>query len=348
MNNKVVRRRRRSISVIAVAVFVFLAALLSIIIVSCTSKIVAADAKGTELKLSVSWTATQYTNDNYAELTVTLNLEHNGNLKVSSREKNTLKVGDETVEFKTKSIRENTETLKTEKLYTYTFKVYRVPGTTADIPVEALWNFNGTFNGSKLETVTLSDTITLDNFTVNMKSPVITEDPNSTGPDETTEPPETPGPDETTEPTETTAPPETTEPPETTTTTPIPQPVELPEYPVNSELYFVSNTGTKYLKMRANCFIVETGEKDENGNRLATVTVELYFDYYSLDMSKREDCTLIVGNDKINFDIPSIRDFTVQQHTMGIAKHETKALVGDKIEIYAKIPFIGIRRCRNQ
>ena len=322
------RGRKKGVSPISVAVLALIAAIVVIIIVSLVSLIVSAESKGDVLKLSIEWTAEQNSSDDHAKLTVNLYVNFD-DMNVTARKNNTLTVNGQTKTFDSGNIRGSSSKTQKKLLTTQEFEVLRKPGESVNYKVEATWNFNGKTPSGMLETIDFYEIITLDNYSVKMSTPPTvdqTASPDETTPEETTKSPET----------ETTAPP-VVQP--VVTEPPIVNP-ELPENAVYKTKEISSISGSKFLNTVANCTVVENGKTDKYGNRLATVTVKLTFEYYSLYMSKREDCVLQVGDKVLNFEIPAINENVPAQHRMVVAELSTDVRVGTKLKIYARIPLV--------
>lgn len=326
-NYTVPKGRKKGVSPIAIAVIVLIVALIAIVIVSFVSSLVSAESKGDVLELSVEWTAEQHGDDDYAKLTVKLYVNFD-DMNVTSRKDNTLSVNGKTVTFESGSISgSSTKTMK-KLLTTQEFEVLRKPGETVNYVVEAEWNFCGKTQDGMLDVVTLYDIITLDNYSVKMTNPPVVDDTTAADDDTTPE--------------ETTSDPEVTQPPvidSIVTGKPVINP-NLPENALYKNEVFTNETGSKFLSLVADCTAIETGKVDKDGDRVATVKVVLTFEYYSLYMSKREDCVLQVGNKVLNFEVAAINENIPAQHKRVIAELETEVKVGTDLKIYSRVPLV--------
>lgn len=98
---------------------------------------------------------------------------------------------------------------------------------------------------------------------------------------------------------------------------------------------FSSGTGTP-LNIRADV----RGEKDAATGKVK-VTVLLYLDYRSLYLGGRKNCRLSLGDVSEVFTVPGIHEDSVDEHSQFIASVERFCDYGEKLSLYAKVPFRG-------
>lgn len=98
---------------------------------------------------------------------------------------------------------------------------------------------------------------------------------------------------------------------------------------------FSSGTGTP-LNIRADV----RGEKDAATGKVK-VTVLLYLDYRSLYLGGRKNCRLSLGDVSEVFTVPGIHEDSVEEHSQFIASVERLCDYGEKLSLYAKVPFRG-------
>ncbi len=98
---------------------------------------------------------------------------------------------------------------------------------------------------------------------------------------------------------------------------------------------FSSGTGTP-LNIRADV----RGEKDAATGKVK-VTVLLYLDYRSLYLGERKNCRLSLGDVSEVFTVPGIHEDSIEEHSQFIASVERLCDYGEKLSLYAKVPFRG-------
>ena len=98
---------------------------------------------------------------------------------------------------------------------------------------------------------------------------------------------------------------------------------------------FSSGTGTP-LNIRADV----RGEKDAATGKVK-VTVLLYLDYRSLYLGGRKNCRLSLGDVSEVFTVPGIHEDSAEEHSQFIASVERLCDYGEKLSLYAKMPFRG-------
>lgn len=98
---------------------------------------------------------------------------------------------------------------------------------------------------------------------------------------------------------------------------------------------FSSGTGTP-LNIRADV----RGEKDAATGKVK-VTVLLYLDYRSLYLGGRKNCRLSLGDVSEVFTVPGIHEDSAEEHSQFIASVERLCNYGEKLSLYAKVPFRG-------
>lgn len=98
---------------------------------------------------------------------------------------------------------------------------------------------------------------------------------------------------------------------------------------------FSSGTGTP-LNIRADV----RGEKDAATGKVK-VTVLLYLDYRSLYLGGRKNCRLSLGDVSEVFNVPGIHEDSAEEHSQFIASVERLCDYGEKLSLYAKVPFRG-------
>lgn len=98
---------------------------------------------------------------------------------------------------------------------------------------------------------------------------------------------------------------------------------------------FSSGTGTP-LNIRADV----RGEKDVATGKVK-VTVLLYLDYRSLYLGGRKNCRLSLGDVSEVFTVPGIHEDSAEEHSQFIASVERLCDYGEKLSLYAKVPFRG-------
>lgn len=98
---------------------------------------------------------------------------------------------------------------------------------------------------------------------------------------------------------------------------------------------FSSGTGT-LLNIRADV----RGEKDAATGKVK-VTVLLYLDYRSLYLGGRKNCRLSLGDVSEVFTVPGIHEDSAEEHSQFIASVERLCDYGEKLSLYAKVPFRG-------
>ena len=98
---------------------------------------------------------------------------------------------------------------------------------------------------------------------------------------------------------------------------------------------FSSGTGTP-LNIRADV----RGEKDAATGKVK-VTVLLYLDYRSLYLGGRKNCRLSLGDVSEVFTVPGIHEDSVDEHSQFIASVERLCDYGEKLSLYANVPFRG-------
>ena len=98
---------------------------------------------------------------------------------------------------------------------------------------------------------------------------------------------------------------------------------------------FSSGTGTP-LNIRADV----RGEKDAATGKVK-VTVLLYLDYRSLYLGGRKNCRLSLGDVSEVFTVPGIHEDSAEAHSQFIASVERLCDYGEKLSLYAKVPFRG-------
>lgn len=98
---------------------------------------------------------------------------------------------------------------------------------------------------------------------------------------------------------------------------------------------FSSGTGTP-LNIRADV----RGEKDAATGKVK-VTVLLYLDYRSLYIGGRKNCRLSLGDVSEVFTVPGIHEDSAEEHSQFIASVERLCDYGEKLSLYAKVPFRG-------
>ena len=98
---------------------------------------------------------------------------------------------------------------------------------------------------------------------------------------------------------------------------------------------FSSGTGTS-LNIRADV----RGEKDAATGKVK-VTVLLYLDYRSLYLGGRKNCRLSLGDVSEVFTVPGIHEDSAEEHSQFIASVERLCDYGEKLSLYAKVPFRG-------
>ena len=98
---------------------------------------------------------------------------------------------------------------------------------------------------------------------------------------------------------------------------------------------FSSETGTP-LNIRADV----RGEKDAATGKVK-VTVLLYLDYRSLYLGGRKNCRLSLGDVSEVFTVPGIHEDSAEEHSQFIASVERLCDYGEKLSLYAKVPFRG-------
>lgn len=98
---------------------------------------------------------------------------------------------------------------------------------------------------------------------------------------------------------------------------------------------FSSGTGTP-LNIRADV----RGEKDAATGKVK-VTVLLYLDYRSLYLGGRKNCRLSLGDVSEVFTVPGIHEDSVDEHSQFIASVERLCDYGEKLSLYARVPFRG-------
>lgn len=98
---------------------------------------------------------------------------------------------------------------------------------------------------------------------------------------------------------------------------------------------FSSGTGTP-LNIRADV----RGEKDAATGKVK-VTVLLYLDYRSLYLGGRKNCRLSLADVSEVFTVPGIHEDSAEEHSQFIASVERLCDYGEKLSLYAKVPFRG-------
>ena len=98
---------------------------------------------------------------------------------------------------------------------------------------------------------------------------------------------------------------------------------------------FSSGTGTP-LNIRADV----RGEKDAATGKVK-VTVLLYLDYRSLYLGGRKNCRLSLVDVSEVFTVPGIHEDSAEEHSQFIASVERLCDYGEKLSLYAKVPFRG-------
>ena len=98
---------------------------------------------------------------------------------------------------------------------------------------------------------------------------------------------------------------------------------------------FSSGTGTP-LNIRADV----RGEKDAATGKVK-VTVLLYLDYRSLYLGGRKNCRLSLGDVSEVFTVPGTHEDSAEEHSQFIASVERLCDYGEKLSLYAKVPFRG-------
>ena len=98
---------------------------------------------------------------------------------------------------------------------------------------------------------------------------------------------------------------------------------------------FSTGTGTP-LNIRADV----RGEKDAATGKVK-VTVLLYLDYRSLYLGGRKNCRLSLGDVSEVFTVPGIHEDSAEEHSQFIASVERLCDYGEKLSLYAKVPFRG-------
>lgn len=98
---------------------------------------------------------------------------------------------------------------------------------------------------------------------------------------------------------------------------------------------FSSGTGTP-LNIRADV----RGEKDAATGKVK-VTVLLYLDYRSLYLGGRKNCRLSLGDVSEVFTVPGIHEDSAEEHSQFIASVGRLCDYGEKLSLYAKVPFRG-------
>lgn len=98
---------------------------------------------------------------------------------------------------------------------------------------------------------------------------------------------------------------------------------------------FSSGTGTP-LNIRADV----RGEKDAATGKVK-VTVLLHLDYRSLYLGGRKNCRLSLGDVSEVFTVPGIHEDSAEEHSQFIASVERLCDYGEKLSLYAKVPFRG-------
>lgn len=98
---------------------------------------------------------------------------------------------------------------------------------------------------------------------------------------------------------------------------------------------FSSGTGTP-LNIRADV----RGEKDAATGKVK-VTVLLYLDYRSLYLGGRKNCRLSLGDVSEVFTVPGVHEDSAEEHSQFIASVERLCDYGEKLSLYAKVPFRG-------
>ena len=98
---------------------------------------------------------------------------------------------------------------------------------------------------------------------------------------------------------------------------------------------FSSGTGTP-LNIRADV----RGEKDAATGKVK-VTVLLYLDYRSLYLGGRKNCRLSLGDVSEVFAVPGIHEDSAEEHSQFIASVERLCDYGEKLSLYANVPFRG-------
>ena len=82
------------------------------------------------------------------------------------------------------------------------------------------------------------------------------------------------------------------------------------------------------------------GEKDAATGKVK-VTVLLYLDYRSLYLGGRKNCRLSLGDVSEVFTVPGIHEDSAEEHSQFIASVERLCDYGEKLSLYAKVPFRG-------
>ena len=82
------------------------------------------------------------------------------------------------------------------------------------------------------------------------------------------------------------------------------------------------------------------GEKDAATGKVK-VTVLLNLDYRSLYLGGRKNCRLSLGDVSEVFTVPGIHEDSAEEHSQFIASVERLCDYGEKLSLYAKVPFRG-------
>lgn len=113
---------------------------------------------GTQLNMILEYDVAKNENGSYT-VDATLKLE-SYSLNVTARgNSNYIKIGDENFYFSTEAINYSGKEKTTFTLATHKFSV---DGTKKNVPVYAIWYFNGTYNNSPLATIVIDGEITLE------------------------------------------------------------------------------------------------------------------------------------------------------------------------------------------
>jgi len=262
------------------------------------------------LKLCVDWETDYSPGNDFVSVTAKVYLEHKA-LFVGARNNGVVSINGNAKTFSTPAIRQESQKQSMPLLATHTVQIPYKSGEKINADIYAKWYFGGILSGvNKVEWLEVAGKFTFDGTNANVTpGGTIPKTESNTVINSNTA--------------------------NNATTVDSNDAMGGPITSQRGEIK--SNTGT-YINLRA----VWTAYDSLTTDGMLTYAVELYLDYYSLQMRAHNGGKLTVGNNTVNFNIPGIQENGNTKHSILLTTATYEAKVGETVNIKANFPYNGV------
>ena len=261
------------------------------------------------LKLRVDWETDYTSGSDFVSVTAKVYLDHYS-IYVGARNNGSISIAGDSAAFSTPAIHQEDNIKKATLLATHTVKLPYKTGETISADIFAKWYFGGVYGGKKVEWVEASGKLTFDGSNTNVAPADV---PNTeSGADNNSAV-------------------------DNNNANTADSNADMGGSIVSQQGEIKSNTGT-YLNLRAVWNAYDSLTTDGK----ITYAVELYLDYYSLQMRGRSDVKLTVGDNTVTVNSPAIQETGNIKHSLLLATATYEANAGETVNIKAFFPYNGV------